>query len=288
MVGNHKIVNLDALTYAGNLENLQGIKSKNYKFVKGDVRNSLVVCKEMKDSSTVVHFAAESHVDRSITKPETFIDTNIYGTYVMLEEARKSNIKKFIYISTDEVYGPLKAGFADEDSAFRPTSPYSASKASADLLVQSYYKTYGLPTIVIRLSNCFGPYQYPEKLIPLFVTNLLEDRKIPIYGSGLQKRDWLYVKDACEATAFLCLNGKLGEAYNISGGNERVNLALSKLILQYLNKDESYIEYVKDRPGHDFRYAMDDTKIKRLGWEPKHDFDSALKETIEWYLQNKK
>jgi len=291
IIDKYQVINLDALTYAGNLNNLKDIENhKNYKFIHSNICNLYMDKKIMESCNTIVHFAAESHVDRSIKNSEKFIETNIRGTWALLEAARVKDIKKFIYISTDEVYGSgftWLSNYFIESSPFNPSSPYAASKASADMLVQSYHKTYGLPTIIIRLSNCFGPYQHIEKLIPLTITNLLTNKKIPVYGNGNAIRNWLYVRDACAAIAYILSNAKLGEAYNIGWGNEKTNLDLIKRVLNYFEKDLSYIKYVKDRPGHDLRYPMNCSKITELGWKPKYDFDESLKETIEWYKNNK-
>jgi len=281
------IVNLDKLTYAGRLENLKDIADrKNYVFIKGDVCNANDVKKAMKGADAVVHFAAESHVDRSIEDPLSFLRTDTIGTATLLEEARKQDIEKFVYISTDEIFGSIEKGFASEDWPLNPSSPYSASKAGADRLAYAYYCTYGVPTVMHRGSNNFGPYQFPEKIIPLFITNLLRGKKVPLYGSGLNKRDWLYVEDNCASIALLLEKGKPGEAYNVAAHNELTNIELTKMILKELNLGTEMIEYVKDRPGHDKRYAMDTKKIEALGWKPKWRFEDALKYTIKWYKEN--
>lgn len=291
-----KIVNLDKLTYAGNLENLKSVeKNPNYKFVQGDICNgklvnSLIINNEI---DTIVHFAAESHVDRSILDPAPFIKTNIEGTYILLEAALKNHIKRFHHISTDEVFGALPLDSKEkfnENSNYNPRSPYSASKAAADHLVRVFTTTYNLPTTISNCSNNFGPYQFPEKLISLAITNLLEDKKVPVYGDGLYVRDWLFVEDHCAAIDLILQKGKIGETYFVGGLIEDIsNIEVIKKILQIMNKDNSSFEYVKDRPGHDRRYAIDWTKInKELGWEPKHNFDEALKLTIEWYKNNPK
>ena len=282
-----EIVNLDKLTYCGNLENLKDIENKsNYKFIKGDICDAKLVNNLMKDVDVVVHFAAETHVDRSIMDPSSFIKTDVIGTYVLLEAARNNNIRKFIQISTDEVYGSVEEGSFKETDELKPRNPYSASKAGADRLSYSFYCTYNVPVIITRSSNNFGPYQYPEKLIPLFVTNLIESKKVPVYGDGLNVRDWIYVLDNCEGIDFVINYGKIGEVYNIGGDNEKTNLEITKLILNLLGKDENFIEYVKDRLGHDKRYSLDFTKISSLGWKPKFDFSNALKETVDWYKSN--
>jgi len=289
-----KIVNLDKLTYAGNLENLKSVeKNPNYIFVKGDICNSRLVNEIIAkyQIETIVHFAAESHVDRSITDPAPFIKTNIEGTYVLLEAALKNKIKRFHHISTDEVFGALplksKAKF-NEKTNYNPRSPYSASKAASDHLVRAYHITYQLPATISNCSNNFGPYQFPEKLIPLAITNLIEGKKVPVYGDGLYVRDWLYVEDHCRAIDLILHKGKIGETYFIGGLTEDIsNLEVIKKILKIMGKDKSFIEYVKDRPGHDRRYAIDWSKINReLGWKPKYIFDEALKKTVNWYIKN--
>lgn len=282
-----EIINLDKLTYCGNLENLKDIENKeNYKFVKGDICDKELVNNLVKDVDIIVHFAAETHVDKSIINPGSFINTDIMGTYVLLEVARKNKIKKFIQISTDEVYGSIEEGSFKETDELKPRNPYSASKAGAERLAYSFYCTYNVPVIITRSSNNFGPYQYPEKLIPLFVTNLIESKKVPIYGDGLNVRDWIYVLDNCEGIDFVINNGKIGEVYNIGGSNEKTNIEITKLILNLLGKDENFIEHIRDRLGHDRRYSLDSIKISSLGWKPKFDFNNALKETVDWYKGN--
>jgi len=284
----YKIINLDKLTYAGNTNSLKDIeKNENYSFLKGDICDKKLIEKLTKNLDAIINFAAESHVDRSIIEAGTFIQTNVFGTYVLLQAAKKFKIKKFIQISTDEVYGSIDSGSFREDSILNPSNPYSASKASADMLVTAFNITYGLPTIITRSTNNFGPFQYPEKLIPLFVTNLIEGKKIPLYGDGLNVRDWLYVIDNCEAIDFLLHQGKKGEIYNISANNEKTNLEVTKKILTLLGKDETYIEYVIDRLGHDRRYSLDCSKIKKLGWKPRFEFNKALEATANWYKNNK-
>ncbi len=276
------------MTYAGNPDNLKDIEeNKNYEFVKGDVCDKNVVKSAMKGCDMVLNFAAETHVDRSIGTPEDFINTDVFGTYVLLEAARNFKIKKFIQISTDEVYGSIETGSFEETDVLNPSSPYAASKAAADLLVNSYFVTYGVPTLITRSSNNFGYYQYPEKLIPLFITNIIKSKKVPLYGDGLNIRDWIYVLDNCDAIDFILHNGILGEIYNIGAGNEKTNIKITKTILTELGKDESSIEYVKDRVGHDRRYALNCQKLNKLGWKPKFKFEEALKETIDWYKENK-
>lgn len=287
-----KIINLDKLTYAGNLENLKSVeKNPNYHFVKGDIRDGKLVNELMKNVDVVVHFAAESHVDRSILDPAPFIKTNIEGTYVLLETALKNKVKRFHHVSTDEVFGSLPLNSKEkfnEKTPYQPRSPYSASKAAADHLVRAYHITYGLPITISNCSNNFGPYQFPEKLIPLAITNLIEGKKVPIYGDGLYVRDWLYVEDHCRAIDLILHKGKVGETYFIGGLTKDIsNLEVIKKILKIMRKGGEWIEFVKDRPGHDRRYAIDWSKInKELGWEPKHDFDEALKKTVDWYQKN--
>ena len=286
-----KIVAYDVLSYAGNLANLDEMMGNaNFKFIKGDICDAASVDEAIAGSDLVVHFAAESHVDRSILGCADFIRTNIDGTRVLLDAARKHNIKRFLQVSTDEVYGSLgKEGLFSENSHLHPNSPYSASKASADLLALSYYHTHNTPVVVTRCSNNYGPYQFPEKLIPLFVTNLVEGKKVPVYGDGMQVRDWIHVADHNRAIFAVLENGNLGEVYNIGSDNEQYNINITKMILKYLGKDESSIQYVTDRPGHDRRYAIDATKIKtQLGWRPQIDFATGLAGTIQWYLDNKK
>jgi dTDP-glucose 4,6-dehydratase len=283
----YKIINLDKLTYCGNLENLKDIENNsNYSFVKGDICDKEIVDKLVSQVDVIIHFAAETHVDRSITDAITFIETDVIGTFTLLEAARKHNVKKFIQISTDEVYGEIKEGSFKETDELKPRNPYSAAKAAADRLAYSFFATYKLPVIITRSSNNYGPYQYPEKVIPLFVTNLLEGKKVPLYGDGLNIRDWLFVDDNCEAIDFILHNGKLGEVYNVAGKSEVTNLELTKFILKELGKDESFIEHVKDRPGHDKRYSLNIDKVQQLGWQPKHNFQEAMKQTIQWYKNN--
>jgi len=283
----YKVTNLDKLTYCGNLENLKDVEKKaNYTFVKGDIADEGIVDKLVKDCDTIVNFAAESHVDRSIEDPGEFLRTNIFGTHVLLEAAKKFCVKLFIQISTDEVYGSVVKGASKETDPLEPNSPYSATKAGADLLARSYFVTFKLPVIITRSSNNFGPYQYPEKVIPLFITNLLADKKVPLYADGMNMRDWLYVEDNCEAIDAVMHKGNPGEIYNIGVGSEITNLELTHGLLDILGKDEGSIEYVKDRPGHDKRYALDTAKIKALGWRPRHDFRDALKLTVDWYKKN--
>lgn len=283
----YKITNLDSLTYCGNPENLKDIEENpNYEFIKGDVCDINAVRQALANKDAVIHFAAESHVDNSIRDPFIFTKTNVTGTHVLLEEARKLNIKRFVYISTDEVYGSIENGSFKEDDPLNPSSPYSASKAAADMLARAYYTTYKFPVIIVRSSNNFGPYQYPEKLIPLFITNLIEGKKVPLYGDGMNVRDWIYVIDNCDAISFILHNGEIGEVYNIAAANEMSNIEITQLILKELGKDESYIQKVSDRPGHDRRYSISCDKILKLGWKPKFVFRNALTDTINWYKQN--
>lgn len=282
----YKIVNLDKLTYAGNSENLKDIESdSNYEFVKGDIRDAALVSKLMVKIDAIVNFAAESHVDRSIRDPDDFLRTNIFGTHVLLKAALQFN-KKMLQISTDEVYGSIEKGSFSESSNLKPNSPYSASKASADLLCMAYHATYNLPVTIARSSNNFGPYQYPEKIIPMFITNLIKGEKVPLYGDGKNIRDWIFVLDNCKALDIVLHNGKPGEIYNIASGIEMRNVDLTNKILNLLGKNKSFIEYVEDRKGHDRRYSLDTKKIKSLGWLPEQDFEKALKLTIEWYKNN--
>jgi len=292
MMGSHsdlEVINLDVLTYAGNLNNLKGIeKNPRYTFIKGDICNRAIVnaILDKHKVDAIVHFAAESHVDRSIADASAFVMTNVLGTHTLLECARTHSIPKFIHISTDEVYGSTMKGSFKETDILSPSSPYSASKAGSDLLALSYFTTYNLPVIITRCTNNFGPYQYPEKLIPLFVTNLLDGKKVPVYGTGKNVRDWIYVSDHCRAVEFLLEHGIPGEIYNIGGGHEKTNLEITKKILDLLSLDDSMIEYVTDRPGHDFRYSLDCSKLHALGWKPHRSFDEALSETISWYTLN--
>jgi len=285
----YKIVNVDTLTYAGNLDNLRGIDTDlRYKFVKGDICDSNLIntILEKHEIDTIVHFAAESHVDRSIADASVFVRTNVLGTHTLLDAARRHAIRKFIHISTDEVYGSIPEGSFKETDILTPSSPYSSSKAGSDLLALSYFTTYNLPVIITRCTNNFGPYQYPEKLIPLFVTNLIDGKKVPVYGTGKNIRDWIHVNDHCRAVDFLLHKGKTGEIYNIGGGSEKTNLEITEKILELLRKDESMIEYVTDRPGHDFRYSLDCSKLRSLGWKPGYSFEEGLQDTVTWYMQN--
>ena len=290
----YKIVALDALTYAGNLETLDSIMNKsNFKFIKGDITDRLFVNQLFQDEQfeIVINFAAESHVDRSIENPEIFLKTNILGTQVLMDASLKNAVKRYHQVSTDEVYGDLPLDrldlFFTEETPIHTSSPYSASKASADLLVQAYNRTFGLPITISRCSNNYGPYHFPEKLIPLMIKNALVDQSLPVYGKGENVRDWLHVFDHCTAIDLIIHKGRVGEVYNIGGHNERTNLEVVKTILKELNKPESLIKYVSDRKGHDLRYAIDPTKIEtELGWKPKYNFDSGITQTIKWYLDN--
>ncbi|MCR5228511.1 MAG: dTDP-glucose 4,6-dehydratase [Solobacterium sp.] len=290
-----QIVVLDALTYAGNLETLEPIMNEpNFKFVKGNICDREFVYQLFEDEKfdVVINFAAESHVDRSIENPEIFLETNIMGVQVLMDACRKYGIRRYHQVSTDEVYGDLPLDRPDllfrEDTPIHTSSPYSASKASADLLVLAYHRTYGLPVTISRCSNNYGPYHFPEKLIPLIISRALNDEPLPVYGEGANVRDWLYVTDHCSAIDLIVRKGKPGEIYNIGGHNERSNLEVVKTILKELGKPESLIHFVKDRPGHDLRYAMDPTKIEtELGWKPEYSFDTGIRRTIEWYLNNK-
>lgn len=285
----YKVINLDALTYAGNIENLDDVKdNKNYTFVHGNICDKKLVRDLIAEVDCVVNFAAESHVDRSITGPEIFIETNVQGTLNLLQNAKELGVDRYLQVSTDEVYGTLgKTGYFYETTPLAPNSPYSASKASADMLVRAYHETYKMPVLTTRCSNNYGPYQYPEKLIPFFISQLLKGKKVPVYGDGLNVRDWLYVYDHCAAIDTVLHKGRVGEVYNIGGHNEKTNMEITRLILEAMGKDDSSIEYVKDRLGHDRRYAISNDKIQsELGWEPSLTFEEGIKITIDWYLKN--
>jgi dTDP-glucose 4,6-dehydratase len=292
LVCNHdqwsEIIIIDALTYAGNISNLESaLLDKRVKFVKGDIRNLELVNLHMSKIDTVVHFAAESHVDRSISNPNEFISTNVLGTSILLKSATENNVKRFLQVSTDEVYGSIKNGSWTENSPILPNSPYSASKASSDLIALSYWKTFGLPVFISRCSNNFGQYQFPEKLIPLAITNLIDGLPIPIYGNGLNSRDWLHVSDHCSALNSIIQNGVPGEIYNIGGGTESSNIKTAKLIIELMNMNDNLIRFVEDRKGHDFRYSVDFSKIsKTCGYKPTKKFENSLEETIRWYRNN--
>jgi dTDP-glucose 4,6-dehydratase len=286
----YSIVNVDALTYAGNLENLKQSEGKsNYQFVKADITDAEAMDQLIGDGvDAIINFAAESHVDRSITNPGIFVQTNIQGTQVLLDAAKKYSVQKFLQVSTDEVYGSLgEEGYFTEQTPLAPNSPYSASKAGADLLVLAYHETFGLPVNITRCSNNYGPYHFPEKLIPLMIINALNDKPLPVYGDGKNVRDWLHVADHCSAIDLVLHKGANGGVYNVGGHNEKTNVEVVKEILKQLGKPESLIQYVEDRLGHDRRYAIDPTKLEQeLGWKPKYTFETGLKETVQWYLEH--
>lgn len=289
---NDKIINLDKLTYAGHMSSTRDFSSnKNYKFVRGDICNSKIVESVARGVDVIVHFAAESHVDRSILGPAVFIETNVLGTQVLLDAALKYKVGRFHHVSTDEVFGSLPLGSKEkfrEDTPFSPNSPYAASKAASDLLVRAYWKTYGLDVTITNTSNNFGPYQDPEKFLPRMITNLIEDKPLPIYGDGRYVRDWLYVEDHCRAIEMVLKKGKPGETYLVGGLTRDINnLEIARKLIKMFGKNRNYIKFVKDRPGHDRRYAVDWSKIKKeLGWEPKYSFDEWLEKTVEWYKKN--
>lgn len=288
----YQIVNLDLLTYAGNLENLKDIENAaNYKFVRGDIADREFINGLFKEEKFdfVLNFAAESHVDRSITDPGIFVQTNIQGTLALLDAAKTFGVTKYLQVSTDEVYGTLgETGYFTEETPLAANSPYSASKAGADLLVRAYHETFGLHVNITRCSNNYGPFHFPEKLIPLMIINALNDKELPIYGDGLNIRDWLHVEDHCQAIDLVLHKGRNGEVYNVGGNNERTNIEIVKTILSHLNKPESLMKFVTDRPGHDRRYAIDATKLRtELGWSPKYNFDTGIEQTINWYLNNR-
>ncbi len=286
-----QIINFDKLTYAGNLDNLKDLEGNlRYKFYKGDICDPNAVEKAIglvDGLDAIVNFAAESHVDRSILSAGAFVQTDVYGTYVLLEAVKRFKIERYVHISTDEVYGSLEKGSFTEDSPLSPNSPYAASKAGGDLLVRSYIKTYNLPALITRSSNNYGHYQYPEKLISLFITNALQSKKLPLYGDGKNVRDWLYVEDNCEAIDVVLRRGKVGEIYNIAGESEKKNIEITKFILKDLGLSEELVEFVKDRPGHDRRYSIDCSKMKKLGWKPKTNLEEGLRKTIYWYESNR-
>ena len=284
----YEITSIDAVTYAGNPKNLRDVeKNKNYSFVRGDICDSKIVDKLAQDKDAIINFAAETHVDRSIIESGSFVKTDVLGTHALLEAAKKHNVKKFCQISSDEVYGSIERGSFTEESLLQPNSPYSASKAGGDMLVRAYNRTFGIFTLITRSSNNYGPYQHPEKFMPLFITNLLENKKVPLYGDGLNVRDWLFVLDNCRGIDVVLHNGAAGEVYNIGGDCEKRNIDVVKLMLNALDKDESCIEYVKDRLGHDRRYSLDSSKLKKLGWRQKTKFEDGLRQTVEWYKSNK-
>jgi dTDP-glucose 4,6-dehydratase len=284
-----EIVNLDKLTYAGNPENLRDVEELDgYTFVHGDICDEGLVEKLISDGfDAVLNFAAESHVDRSITGPRDFIQTDVFGTFTLLEASRRHGVARYLQVSTDEVYGSIEAGSFTESSPLEPNSPYAASKAAGDLLVRAYHVTYGLPVLITRSSNNFGPYQYPEKLIPLFITNALDDIVLPLYGDGMNVRDWLFVTDNCAAIDLVLREGEPGEVYNIAGGQEKANIEITLSVLRILGKPESLIEYVADRPGHDRRYSISSAKLAALGLKPREDFEAVLAETVRWYVDNR-
>lgn len=287
----HHVVNYDKLTYAGNLANLEGVAANpGYSFVKGDICDAAAVEAAMRGCDAVVHFAAESHVDRSIYEPAPAIVTNITGTFILLQVARRLNVARFVHISTDEVYGDMRPGaFADEASPIEPSSPYSASKAASDLLVRSYVRTYNFPAMITRSSNNYGPYQFPEKFLPLMITNALDDKPLPVYGDGKQQRDWLHVEDNCRAILAVLEKGRIGEVYNIGGLDIEENLAMAHRLLRLMDKPETLLSHVKDRPGHDRRYALRCDKMERqLGWKPVISLNDGLRQTIDWYKSNSK
>lgn len=286
----YEIINLDALTYAGNQENLRDIRENTgHSFIHGRIEDASLIKDLMKNIDCVVHFAAESHADRSIVDTQPFLMTNIIGTNILLEAAKVNSVKRFIHISTDEVYGTLgDEGKFTEDTLLRPNSPYAASKASGDMLVRAYHKTHGLPAIIVRPSNNYGPYQFPEKFIPLIITNIFEGKSIPVYGSGKNIRDWLFVEDCCSAIDVILHKGEIGEIYNVGGEGEKRNIEIAAMTLNFMKKDNSCIKYVKDRPGHDYRYALDSSKIESLlGWRPSVKIEEGLQKTIKWYRDNK-
>lgn len=282
----YRVVNLDQLTYSGNKDNLREIKNARYRFVHGDICNAVLVDRLVAACDAVVHFAAETHVDRSIKDGAVFVRTNVVGTHVLLEAALRHKIKRFVHVSTDEVYGSRLKGYFKESDGLNPSSPYSASKASSDLLARSYFITYGMDVVITRCSNNFGPCQYPEKVIPLFVTNLIEGKKAPLYGTGKNVRDWIYVSDHCRAVDLALHKGKAGEIYNIAADHYRDNLILTKTIFKIMRQPLSMIRYVEDRLGHDFRYAIDCAKIRRLGFKPQVSFEEGIERTVRWYQAN--
>ena len=286
-----KIVNLDALTYAGNKENLREVeenKDLNYKFVYGNICDEKIVRKALSEMDGIVHFAAETHVDRSILDSDVFVQTDVLGTYTLLKAVKESGVKRFLHVSTDEVYGSIEKGSFKETDTLNPKNPYSATKTAADRIAYSFFATYNVPVVIARPCNNFGPNQFPEKLIPLFSINVLHNKKVPLYGTGKNIREWIFVKDNCDALSFLLEKGVEGEVYNVGSGMEKTNLEITKKVLEVLGKDDSLIEFVKDRIGHDLRYSLDTTKLRKLGWKSKTNFDSAMKQTVEWYKENEK
>ena len=286
---NYEVTNFDKLTYAGNLRNLEAVKQNlNYRFVKGDICDAIAVEAAMRGCDAVVHFAAESHVDRSIYEPAAAIETNVTGTFFLLQVARKIGVERFVHISTDEVYGDMMSGsFADENARLEPSSPYSSSKAASDLLVRSYVRTYEFPALITRSSNNYGPYQFPEKFLPLMITNALDHKPLPLYGDGKQQRDWLHVQDNCRGILAVLERGRVGEVYNIGGSDVRDNLTMARQLLRLVGQPETLISFVEDRPGHDRRYALNCKKIENeLGWKPLISLDEGLRQTIDWYSSN--
>ncbi|HXH20864.1 MAG TPA: dTDP-glucose 4,6-dehydratase [Dehalococcoidia bacterium] len=285
----YSVINFDKLTYAGNLDNLLDVRDDpRYRFVRGDICDAAAVEAAMAEADAVVNFAAETHVDRSLMDPGAFIQTDVYGVFVLLEAARKRGVERFLHISTDEVYGPrFPENPGRESDALTPANPYAASKAGGEMMCFAYHRTYGLPVLVTRSRNNIGPYQHPEKAVPLFVTNALDDQPLPVYGEGLQVRDRLYVEDNCEAIDLVLHHGAVGEAYNIGADNERPNIEVVEAILSMLEKPRSLIRFVEDRQGHDARYCIDTAKIRSLGWQPRHDFEAALGKTVAWYRENR-
>ncbi|MCE5197426.1 MAG: dTDP-glucose 4,6-dehydratase [Armatimonadota bacterium] len=283
----YHITVLDALTYAGHLENLRDVWDDcRFAFVKGDIRKAEDVTKPVEEADIVINFAAESHVDRSIHDPEAFITTDVMGVFTLCEAAKKYGVEKFIQISTDEVYGDVEEGFSKETDPVSPNSPYSSSKAGGELLARSYWRTYGVPVMITRGSNTYGPYQQPEKLVPLFVSNAIDGKPLPVYGDGMQIRDWLHVMDHCSGVETVMLKGEPGEIYNIGGNNQRPNVEIVNMILEVTGKDDSLIKHVEDRPGHDRRYALDSSKLLAMGWPRIHDFETGMRDTIRWYMEN--
>jgi dTDP-glucose 4,6-dehydratase len=283
----YEVVNLDALTYAGNLDNVRGLESR-YSFVHGDICDASAVEAAMAGCDAVVNFAAETHVDRSLRDAGAFIQTDVYGVFVLLEAARRHSVERFLHISTDEVYGPrMSDNPSHEHEALTPANPYAASKAGGELVATSYWRTYGLPVLITRARNNIGPRQHPEKAVPLFVTNAIEDRELPVYGEGLQVRDRMYVDDHCEAIDLVLHKGTPGEAYNVGADNERPNIEVAETVLRLLGKPRSLIRFVEDRTGHDVQYAMDTSKLRALGWAPRHNFEAAIEKTVAWYVENR-
>jgi dTDP-glucose 4,6-dehydratase len=283
----YELINLDKLTYAGNLANLRDVENlPNYTFVKGDIADPEIVSQAARGVDVIVNFAAETHVDRSIHSAGAFIDTDVKGNFVLLEEARRAGVQKVVCVSTDEVYGSIEDGAFTESDRLNPRNPYSASKAGGELLACAFYHTYDMPVVVTRGSNNYGPYQYPEKLIPLFVTNAIDDLPLPLYGDGLNVRDWLHVEDHCRGIEVAIAKGEPGEVYNIGADNQHTNIEITQIILDHLGKSDELIRYVTDRPGHDRRYAIDSSRLRALGWAPQKEFMQGIRETVDWYVQN--